>query len=90
MTVVVPWLLEREYRQHRMLDVEGLPPTFEAWHAIAIAWAERRCFGRRQRTARVVVHPAELEAWARATGRRIDEQARQEFAQMIWKDAGAR
>ena len=29
MAAVIPWLLEREYQQHRNLDCFGLPETFE-------------------------------------------------------------
>ena len=35
MVQVMPWLLEREYQQHRNLDYEGLPETFAAWREAA-------------------------------------------------------
>ena len=30
MALVIPWLLEREYQQHRNLDYYGLPKTFSS------------------------------------------------------------
>ena len=86
MTVVIPWLLPREYRQHRILDREGLPPTFTGWHAMAIRQAARVAqTGRHPRIVRVVVHPAELEAWSQETRRRVDSQTRLDFAETLWR-----
>ncbi len=49
MALVIPWLLEREYQQHRNLDYYGLPETFAAWREIAGALADQlsRVTGRR-------------------------------------------
>jgi hypothetical protein len=40
MALVIPWLFEREYQQHRNLDYYGLPETFEAWREMASALAD--------------------------------------------------
>jgi hypothetical protein len=86
MAVVIPWLLPREYRQHRILDPDGLTPTFKGWHAVAIRQATREArAGRRPRIVKVVIHPAELEAWSRETGCRIDGQTRADFLEMVWQ-----
>jgi hypothetical protein len=77
----VPWLLEREYRQHRSLDPDGLPATFAAWHRQARARAKQ--LTRRDRIIRVVIHPRELEIWARQNGRAVNDAARLEYAGII-------
>jgi len=40
MALVIPWLLQREYQQHRNLDYYGLPETFAAWGETAGALAD--------------------------------------------------
>ena len=43
MALVIPWLLVREYQQHRNLDYYGLPETFEEWREAANALADQLC-----------------------------------------------
>jgi hypothetical protein len=61
--LVVSWLLERDYRRHRVLDDE-LPTTYAKWR---------------------VVHPGEIENWARHAGRKVNEQGRSDFADLMWQ-----
>ena len=65
------WLLEREYRQHRRLDPTGLPKTFVEWRTEAQTRATKMARLRVGRVVRVVIHPSELETWARQTGRPV-------------------
>jgi hypothetical protein len=37
------------------------------------------------RVVRVVIHPGELEAWARQAGRGVDDDARFNFAEIVWR-----
>ena len=76
MALVIPWLLEREYQQHRNLDYYGLPETFEEWReaANALAYQLSRVTGRR--VVKVVIHPGELEEWARRKGRAVRSSRR--------------
>lgn len=84
MVQVMPWLLEREYRQHRNLDYEGLPETFAAWcDSASVAGYQMRA--RRRKVVKVVIHPGELEEWARRTGHAINAEARSDFAQLLWR-----
>ena len=83
--VVIPWLLEREYRQHRRLDPTGLPKTFIAWRREAQARAARMARLRVGRVVRVVIHPGELEARARQAGHPVDDEARFNFAEIVWR-----
>jgi hypothetical protein len=85
MALVIPWLLEREYQQHRNLDYYGLPETFEAWQEIASALADQlsRVIGRR--VVKVVIHPGELEEWARRKGRAVSTEARTDLARTLWR-----
>jgi hypothetical protein len=82
--VIIPWLLEREYRQHRGLDPTGLPKTFVAWGKGAQTRA-RMARLRVGRVARVIIHPGELEAWARQAERPVDDEARFNFAEIVWR-----
>lgn len=41
MALVIPWLLEREYQQHRNLDYYGLPETFAEWRETASVLADQ-------------------------------------------------
>ena len=79
------WLLEREYRQHRGLDPTGLPKTFLAWRKEAQARATTTVRLRVGRVARVIIHPGELEAWARQAERPVDDEARFNFAEIVWR-----
>jgi hypothetical protein len=84
MVQVMPWLLEREYRQHRNLDYYGLPETFEVWRETAsIAGYPVRA--RHKRVVKVIIHPGELEEWARQTGQTVSARARSDFAEMLWQ-----
>jgi hypothetical protein len=38
----------------------------------------------------VVVHPAEIDTWARRESRQVDEQARSDYAALMWRIAEAR
>ena len=85
MTVTVPWILGREYAQHRSLDPDGLPERFEDW-----CTAQKRICGMlaevlRQRVVRVVIRPRELESWAMRHGVAIDDGARAQLAADLWK-----
>ena len=83
--VIIPWLLEREYQQHRGLDLTGLPKTFVAWRKEAQARAAKMTRLRVGRVVRVVIHPGELEAWARHAERPVDDEARFNFAEIVWR-----
>jgi hypothetical protein len=76
--------LEREYRQHRRLDPAGLPKTFIEWRTEAQNRAARMARLRVGRVVRVVIHPSELETWARQAGRPVDDDARFNFAEIVW------
>jgi hypothetical protein len=86
--VATPWLLERESRQHRGLDPTGLPKTFVAWRKEARARAIKLARLRIGRVVRVVIHPGELEAWARQTRSPVDDEARSNFARSIGGGCG--
>ncbi len=83
MVEVMPWLLEREYRQHRNLDYSGLPKSFAVWRETA-SMAGYHARVRRQRVVKVIIHPGELEEWARQTGQAVSARARTDFAQLLW------
>ena len=89
MALVIPWLLEREYQQHRNLDYYGLPEVFEAWRETANALADQlsRLTGRR--VVKVVIHPGELEEWARRKGRAVSAQVRSHLAATLWQAESA-
>jgi hypothetical protein len=83
--LVVPWLLVREYRQHRALDDE-LPATYAKWLATVDAHLEREAGETRLRIVKVVIHPGEIETWASNTGgRQVNEQARSDYADLMWR-----
>ena len=84
MVEVMPWLLEREYRQHRNLDYNGLPETFAVWRETANI-AGYRVRARHRRVVKVIIHPGELEEWARQTGQAVSARTRSDFAQMLWQ-----
>ena len=73
MVQVVPWLVEREYQQHKNLNYEVLPETFAAWREKADAGANRLAHAHSERVVKVVIHPREfgrLGASDRTCGRR--------------------
>jgi hypothetical protein len=37
------------------------------------------------RDTQVIIHPIELEAWARQVGRLVDDDARFSFAEIVWR-----
>jgi hypothetical protein len=84
MALVVPWLLEREYQQHRNLDYYGMPETFDEWRATASALADQLAPVTGRRVVRVVIHPGELEESTRRNGQAVSAQARSDFAGTIW------
>jgi hypothetical protein len=71
---VMPWLLSRDYAEHRVLD-ETLPDSFEEWEASArtAAWPSYA-------TQRVVVLAGEFSRWCIATRQRPNATARAAFA----------
>ena len=82
-TTVVPWLLEREYAQHRSLD-PALPETFRQWlnrQHREVARLKKLYGGT---VTKLVIHPAELETWARQTKCQLSEAARAAFASELW------
>jgi hypothetical protein len=85
--LVVSWLLEREYRRHRVLDDE-LAATNAKWLAIVDIRLQRKAGETRLRIVKVVVHPGEIENWARHAGRQVNEQARSDFADLAWQKEG--
>ena len=82
--MVVSWLLEREYRQHRALDAD-LPATYTKWLASLDKRLQQEADEANRRIIKMVVHPAEIENWARRAGRQINEQARSDFVDFIWQ-----
>ena len=89
MVQVMPWLLEREYQQHRNLDYYGLPETFAAWRELASALAGKLSRVTGRRIVKVVIHPGELEEWARRKGRAVDARVRSDFAGSLWRTQNA-
>lgn len=89
MALVIPWLSVREYQQHRNLDYYGLPKSFEEWRetANALAYQLSRVTGRR--VVKVVIHPGELEEWARRKGRAVSAKVRADFADTLWRAESA-
>jgi hypothetical protein len=83
MALVIPWLLERDYQQHRNLDYYGLPETFEEWRETASALADQLSRVTRRRLVKVVIHPVELEEWARRNGQAVSAQMRSDFARAV-------
>jgi hypothetical protein len=85
MVQVMPWLLKREYQQHRNLDYYGLPETFEVWRELASALAGKLSRVTGRRVVKVVIHPGELEEWARRKGRAVSARVRSDFARALWR-----
>jgi hypothetical protein len=38
-----------------------------------------------ERVVRVIIHPGELEAWTRQAERPVDDEARFNFAEIVWR-----
>ena len=76
--VVVAWLLEREYRQHRALD-PALPLTYTKWLATTDR-LQQEIDEKRERVVKVVIHPGEIATWAYREGREVNERARSDYA----------
>jgi hypothetical protein len=89
--LVVPWLLEREYRRHRVLDAE-LPLTYAKWLASLDKRLEQEADEPKHgRIVKVVIHPAEIATWARREGREVNERSRSHYADLLWRiDDGRR
>jgi hypothetical protein len=85
MALVIPWLLEREYQQHRNLDYYGLPEVFEEWREAANVLNEQLARVTRRRVMKVVIHPGELEEWARRKGLTVSAKVRSDFAGSLWR-----
>jgi hypothetical protein len=82
--LVVSWLLEREYRLHKLLDL-NLPETFSKWRATVDARVQRKGCETPERIVKVVIHPGEIETWARHEGCPVNEQARSDYADLLWR-----
>ena len=89
MVQVMAWLLEREYQQHRNLDYYGLPETFAAWQELTSGLAGNLSRVTGRRVVKVVIHPGELEEWARRRGRAVDARVRSDFAGTHWRTQNA-
>jgi len=77
-------LLAREYRQHRGLDPYDLPDRYNEWVTKQTrAVAELAATGRR--VVKMVIHPRELEFWAKATGLPVNGSTREAFANKLWQ-----
>jgi hypothetical protein len=72
-------------RRHRNLDYYGLPETFEEWREAANALAYQLSRVTSRRVVKVVIHPGELEEWARRKGRAVSAQVRLDFAVTLWR-----
>jgi hypothetical protein len=87
--LVISWFLEREYRQHRMLDDE-LPATYAKWLAHLDGRLQREVGETRERVVKVVIHPGEIEIWARHQGRPVNERTRLDYAALMWSKEARR
>jgi hypothetical protein len=81
--LVVSWLLEREYRQHRVLD-PALPTTYTKWLATTDR-VQRENDEKRERVVKVVIHPGEIATWAYREAREVNERARSDYAVFMWR-----
>ena len=81
--LVVSWLLEREYRQHRALD-PALPLTYTKWLATTDR-LQQEIDEKRERVVKVVIHPGEIATWAYREGREVNERARSDYAVFMWR-----
>lgn len=80
---IVPWLLQREYAQHRSIDA-GLPLDFRDWRDEQRRKVSRLKRANGRHVVRMVIHPDELAAWSRQTGRRLNEETRTALAEELW------
>jgi hypothetical protein len=87
--LVISWLLEREYRQHRALDAE-VPTTYTKWLGSLNNRLQQDVNEKNQRIIKMVIHPAEIERWARREGRQVNERARSDYAALMWRLEEAR
>lgn len=87
--LVISWLLEREYRQHRALDAE-LPTTYTKWLASLNNRLQQDADDTNRRIIKMVIHPAEMERWAHREGRQVNERARSDYAALMWRMEEAR
>jgi hypothetical protein len=74
----IVWFTRKNYAAHRALDPEGLPPTFDEWHARVGNHADQK-----RPYVRVVFSSGQFAAWCRAEGRDIDASARAAFAEIV-------
>jgi hypothetical protein len=81
--LVVSWLLEREYRQHRALD-PALPLTYTKWLATTDR-LQQETDEKRERVVKVVIHPGEIATWAYREGREVNERVRSDYAVIMWR-----
>ena len=88
--LVLPWLLEREYRRHRVLDAE-LPMTHAKWLASLDKCLEQESDEPKHgRTVRAAIHPTELATWACRESHEVNERARSHYAALMLRTANAR
>ena len=81
--VVVAWLLEREYRQHRALD-PALPLAYTKW-LVTTDRLQQETDEKRERVVKVVIHPGEIATWAYREGREVNERVRSDYAVIMWR-----
>src|ERR1700722_877838 len=81
--LVVSWLLEREYRQHRALD-PALPLTYTKWLGTTDR-LQQETDEKRERVVKVVIHPGEIATGAYREGREVNERARSDYAVFMWR-----
>ena len=75
---------------HRHGQREGrILQTFAAWQELASALAGKLTRVTGRRVAKVVIHPGELEEWARRRGRAVDARVRSDFAGTLWRTQNA-
>jgi hypothetical protein len=87
---VVPWLLKREYKAHRILDPVGLPEIFETWRERQQHKVDRLAKLSLGRIVKLVIHPKELQAFAQQNALVVDEKTRTLFAEELWTDGVGR
>lgn len=82
------WYRLADYDQCRavMADRHTLPATFSEWRMKA-EQAEKMMQRQGWTTTRAYINPAEFPAWCAARGLNVDAKARNEFANLIARDA---
>ena len=68
---------------------KGLPVAFEEWRATANSLNGQLSRVSGRQVVKVVIHPRELEEWARRRGRALSARARSDFAETLWRTEGA-